>query len=144
MHATDKHPRRGLIVRRLADAIQHLGHVVRIQEVGENGGPVRYWRARKVVANAIRKHQPDILHIHFGYSGLAVPSTDIPIVASFYGDDLLGTATEDGGTTFKSRLGILASQFTAWRSKCCIVVSEQMKERLWWSAARIRAIVVRD
>jgi len=75
---------------------------------------------------------------------LAVPSLGTPVVTSFYGDDLNGTWTAGGGTTTKSKMGVLISQVVALRSVRCIVVSEALRERLWFASARRKTVVVRD
>jgi glycosyltransferase involved in cell wall biosynthesis len=92
----------------------------------------------------IATYNPDVVHVHFGYSGLAVPRTTVPIVTSYYGDDLNGTWKSGGGITAKSRLGILVSQWISVRSRRCIVVSVGMRDRLWRRAVREKTIVVRD
>src|SRR5258706_198234 len=131
MHPTAAYPRRGIIVTRLAEAIMSRGHDVRMHTLGDSGSAIRYWRARTSVREAIQSYEPDLIHLHFGYSGLAVPGTLVPIVSSFYGDDLLGTTGVHGRVTLKSRLGICVSQITARRSRQNIVVSQLLSEALW-------------
>jgi len=143
MHPSGAFPLRGLIVERLAGAIRALGHRVEFVKLGV-GKPHRYVGARRRVAEAIRLMKPDVVHVHFGYSGLAVPHHAPPIVTSFYGDDLHGTWHDGGGTTLKSKVGILVSQVVALRSTRCIVVSQGLRERLWFAAARHKTTVVRD
>src|SRR2546430_1150755 len=130
MHPTPANPQRGIIVARVAEALRALGHQVELFPLGHEGGPLRYVRARTHVAKAVRKHAPAVVHAHFGYSGLAIPALPVPIVTSFYGDDLNGTWIPGGGTTMKSKCGVLISQFVALRSTRCIAVSETLRERL--------------
>src|SRR6266702_1823575 len=68
----------------------------------------------------------------------------VPLVASFYGDDLNGTSSETGRTSLKSQVGVLVSNWLAVRSRRCIVVSDQMRERFWWATLRHKTTVVRD
>jgi glycosyltransferase involved in cell wall biosynthesis len=144
MHPSPEHPLRGVIVERLQGALEARGLDI-VNVFCERGtGPARYWAARKLVRDAVRRERPDIVHVHFGYSGLAVPCVSTPLVTSFYGDDLnlglLGPGLRAG-----SRLvGMLISQFTAWRSARCIVVSSPMRLRLWFGSARRKTVVVRD
>lgn len=144
MHPTPAYPRGGLIVSRMAEALRALGHEIEFFPLGRDGGPVRYVQARPHVAATVRAYVPDVVHAHFGYSGLAVPSLGTPVVTSFYGDDLNGTWTAGGGTTTKSKMGVLISQVVALRSVRCIVVSEALRERLWFASARRKTVVVRD
>lgn len=144
MHATAQLPSRGIIIHRLAVAIRQRGHTVEMLELGEGNGLGRYVRARPRVRAVAAVMRPDLVHVYFGYSGLAVPHLAVPIVSSFLGDDLNGTWTPRGGTTFKSRLGVLLSQYLARRSRRCIIISEQMRSGLWGAGVRAKAVVVRD
>ena len=143
MHPSATFPLRGLVVPRLAAALRKLGHRVELVELGV-GSPGRYLLSRRRVAEAIRVMAPDVIHVHFGYSGLAIPRTSVPIVTTFNGDDLTGTPGASGRITLKSRLGILVSQYVAWRSTRCIAVSQTLRERLWTKARRARTSVIRD
>jgi teichuronic acid biosynthesis glycosyltransferase TuaC len=143
MHPTAANPQRGIIVARLAQALRGLGHEIEFFRLGHDGGPLRYLRARPNVAAMVRTYAPSVVHVHFGYSGLAVPALDVPIVTSFYGDDLNGTWVA-GRTTWRSRVGVLISQLVALRSNRCVIVSEALRERLWFPTVRRKTVVVRD
>jgi len=132
------------MVQRQAAALRALGHEVELVELGTKGGPLRYVLARRWVARALRALSPDVIHVHFGYSGLAVPRTTVPILTTFYGDDLNGTLGPAGRLTWKSRLGVLFSHCVAYRSRRCITVSEALRKRLWTGGLRARTVVIRD
>src|SRR5204862_6940131 len=100
--------------------------------------------ARRGVCAPIRTLAPDVIHAHFGDSGLAIPRTARPIVTTFNGDDLTGTRHASGRITTKSRFGIFASQYAAWRSKRCIAVSSTLRNLVWGTKARARTVVIRD
>src|SRR5438445_145964 len=144
MHPTDRFPRRGIIIRRIAEALRRRGHRIEVLDVGGDRGLRRYLRARPKVGRAGRYTTPDLIHVHFGYSVLAIPHVSVPLVASFYGDDLNGTSSETGRTSLKSQVGVLVSNWLAVRSRRCIVVSDQMRERFWWATLRQKTTVVRD
>jgi teichuronic acid biosynthesis glycosyltransferase TuaC len=143
MHPSNRFPLRGVIIERLAMALRDVGHAVEFVKLGV-GSPIRYLVAASNVADAIRRLTPDVIHVHFGYSGLAVPRTSVPIVTTFYGDDLNGTVTSDGGVSWKSRIGILVSQIVACRSTRCITVSAALRSRLWFSRTRAKTLTIRD
>jgi teichuronic acid biosynthesis glycosyltransferase TuaC len=143
MHPSTAFPLRGFIVLRLATALRALGHRVELVELGV-GHPLRYLLARPRVAAAIREKSPDVIHVHFGCSGLAVPRTSVPILTTFNGDDLTGTPDTRGRLSLKSRLGVLISQYVALRSARCIAVSKTLRERLWTNSLRAKTTVVRD
>jgi len=144
MHPSSVFPLRGVIVLRLAEALRALGHRVELFELGVSGGPRRYLKARKGVAAKMETVRPDVVHAVFGYSGLAVPRSRVPLVTSFNGDDLNGTVGSNGRLTLRSRLGILLSQWVAYRSARCIAVSAPLRERLWLPAVRTKTRVIRD
>lgn len=144
MHPSSRYPLRGVIVLRVADALRQLGHEVELFELGVTGGFSRYTGARAAVARVIDQTQPDLIHVHFGYGGLAVPNCGLPVVTSFYGDDLNGTVGPNGRITLRSRLGIIVSQWVAWRSSKCITVSAALRSRLWASSTRRKTQVIRD
>jgi glycosyltransferase involved in cell wall biosynthesis len=144
MHPTTANPWRGVIVARLAEALRAMGHDVEVFPLGHQGGPMRYVQARSRVAATVHSYAPDVVHVHFGYSGIAVPAMNVAVVTSFYGDDLNGTWASGGSTTLKSKLGVVISQFVALRSVRCIAVSEALRDRLWFAAARRKTVVVRD
>jgi glycosyltransferase involved in cell wall biosynthesis len=144
MHPSPADPRRGVIVARLAEALRALGHVIDFFPLGHAGGALRYVRARPRVAALVRRSAPDVVHAHFGYSGLAVPALPVPVITSFYGDDLNGTWARGGRTTWTSKIGVLISQLTARRSARCIVASRALRDKLWSDATRQRTVVVRD
>jgi glycosyltransferase involved in cell wall biosynthesis len=96
------------------------------------------------VHSAISRLRPDALHVHFGYTILAVPAVRVPVLTSFYGDDLNGTWTRQGRLSLKSRLGIGVSHWAALRSTRCIAVSEALKRRLWFGPLREKTVVIQD
>lgn len=144
MHSTPEYPTRGIIIERLGKALQRLGIDVVWGKLGDGRAGARYLGAFPLTRRFIRSVRPDLIHVHFGYSGIGLPPTRIPIVTSFYGDDLNGTWNPTGGLTLKSRLGILVSQYVAWRSARCVVVSDGMVARLWGRSTRARVSVIRD
>ena len=144
MHPTPTHPLRGVIIQRLQQALESQGHEIAVAGLEDRKGLGRYLGARGAVGDAVARYRPDLIHVHFGYSTLALPPVSIPIVTSFYGDDLNGTWREPGGITLKSRLGIAISHYAAWRSRKCIVVSAGMVARLRSRTLRDRTVVIRD
>ena len=143
MHPSPAFPVRGVSVMRLIGALRALGHHVELFELGAGVGGLGYVRSRKRVAKTIRTLSPDVVHVHYGPCGLAVPRTNVPLVTAFVGDDLNGTPDRSGRNIWKSRAGILLSHYAAWRSRRCITVSTSLRTRLW-SSLRKKTVVIRD
>src|SRR2546427_1901230 len=77
MHPTIANPQRGVIVARLAEALRAIGHEVELFPLGHQGGPIRYVKARSRFAATVHSYVPDVIHVHFGYSGIAVPAMKV-------------------------------------------------------------------
>jgi teichuronic acid biosynthesis glycosyltransferase TuaC len=144
MHPVPGYPLRGIIIRRLAGALQEAGQEIHWVRLSDDPGPRRYLKARPLVRQAVAEFRPDLVHVHFGYSILAVPRVPVPIVTSFHGDDLNGTLRPNGGLSLSSRVGIAISHYAAWRSRRAIAVSEALRNRLRLASLRERTVVVRD
>jgi len=108
------------------------------------GSAFRYLAARRRVSAAVKEFRPAVVHVHFGYSGLAAPRLTVPLVTTFYGDDLNGTWHASGGITLRSRIGVAASHWVAWRSVRCVTVSETLRRRLLTAGLRRKTSVIRD
>lgn len=144
MYPSPTHPRRGIVVARLRDTLVRLGNEVRVEPLIGAGRALRYLLLRRHVAAIIKEFKPDVVHVHFGYSGLAVPRSGRPLITSFNGDDLNGTTARWGGITPKSLIGIFVSQYVAWQSDMCTTVSETLKQQIWLPSVRNRTSVIRD
>ncbi len=145
MHPTiPSRPLRGVVIHRFAEAVRALGHDVRLYELGDGEGIGRYLRARPRIRDVVRTWRPELVHVHFGFSGVAIPRLPVPLVTSFLGDDLNGSRLAGGGMTLKSRVGIAVSHVTAARSRRCIAVSASLRDRLRWRRLRDRTVVIRD
>jgi glycosyltransferase involved in cell wall biosynthesis len=86
--------------------------------------------------------QAEVVYAFYGLTGWVALWQPRPVVLSLAGDDILGTPTQAGGLTVKSRVGIVLSQWAAWRATEVCVQSEEMRSRLWGAALRRRARVV--
>ena len=52
-------------------------------------GFMGYWKSRKSFLHKIKTCQPDIIHAHYGLSGLLANSQrKIPVVTSYHGSDI--------------------------------------------------------
>jgi teichuronic acid biosynthesis glycosyltransferase TuaC len=68
-------------------------------------GLVGYWKNRKLLLQKIKSFQPDIIHAHYGLSGLlANTQRRIPVVTTYHGSDI-----NTSGVFFLSRLNMVLS-----------------------------------
>ena len=72
------------------EAIQSLGHEVDYFLV-EGKGLLAYFKARKALVSKINSFHPDIIHAHYGLSGItAVLQRKVPVVTTFHNGETLG------------------------------------------------------
>ena len=68
-------------------------------------GLVGYWKNRKLLLQKIKSFQPDIIHAHYGLSGLlANTQRNIPVVTTYHGSDI-----NTSGVYILSRLNMVLS-----------------------------------
>ena len=130
MYPSERNPHSGIFVAREVQALERAGVEVVVQPIAGHRGELDYFRSWKRLARAIRDLRPDLVHAHFGYSQVPAAFLGLPLVVTFYGDDVNGESTGSGGITLKSRLGVLVTVGLARRAERIIVQSEAMLRRL--------------
>lgn len=72
------------------DAIRALGHEVGVFLV-EGKGLLSYFMSRKQLLDKIKAFNPDVIHAHYGLSGItAVLQNKVPVVTTFHNGETLG------------------------------------------------------
>ena len=72
------------------EAIRALGNEVEYFLV-EGEGFVNYFRSRKPLLEKIHSFNPDVIHAHYGLSGItAVLQREVPVVTTFHNGEILG------------------------------------------------------
>lgn len=101
-----------------AEALKQLG--VEIDYYGIHGkGIIGYLSNRSALKAKIREYRPDLIHAHYGLSGLlANLQRKVPVVTSFHGSDI----HEGGRNLLFSRLAIRLSAYN-------IFVTEQLQKQ---------------
>lgn len=88
---------------------------------------MKYWLAVR------KKHnfdQFDLIHAHFGQSGLLSLPSRKPLVVTFHGSDLQGIVNLDGNYSFEGRILQFVSWFISQKAHQVIVSSEHLKKFL--------------
>jgi teichuronic acid biosynthesis glycosyltransferase TuaC len=143
MYPTDDDPARGAFVLAQVRGLEEAGVETEVVVLDGRRQKSVYWTGRRRVADASRRFRPDFVYAFYGLTGWVCLGQPAPIVLALAGDDILGTPKRGGrGITFKSRMGMLMSQWAALRSSVVCVQSEEMRERLWTRALRARARVI--
>ncbi len=128
-YPTEKLPHKGTFIKSQADSLSAVG--VEIEVLHPGTGPIllRYpLTIMRVFLKTLTGHF-DIVHGHYGQWCLfARMQWTTPVVASFLGDDLLGTVTTSGSYSTMSRLVVRMSHWLCRRVDAVIVKSEGMKK----------------
>jgi teichuronic acid biosynthesis glycosyltransferase TuaC len=72
----------------------------------------------------------DLIHAHFGQSGLIAIPTGLPLIVTFHGSDLQGIWGPKNHYTFRGRILNVASRIVARYADQIILVSEHMSQYL--------------
>jgi glycosyltransferase involved in cell wall biosynthesis len=143
MIPTRDDPGFGVFIKSQIDSIAAAGHEVTTLAIDGRASKKNYFRAVKQLNAILAAKKHDIVHAHYGLSGIpACVQRHCPVVVSFCGDDLLGTSNGKGDYTFKGRLTVLAGQFVAHHADAVIVKSDKMLERLSSASARAKTVVI--
>jgi len=91
----------------------------------------KYARAIFRLRALLARTRYDIVHAHYGYSGIvAATQSRCPSMVTFHGDDLLGTPDENGQATAWSRLWVQIHRRMALHVDAVITVSAEMARLL--------------
>lgn len=125
MYPDKERPYRGIFVKEQCDSIKKYFPDVTLDVcyIDGNKGKVEYLKSIFYVNNRIRKGCYDIVHIHFGLSGLYLLSplrTKVPTLVTFHGSDI----QPQGGN---GPLTLNVSRYVARHSEACVILNNQME-----------------
>lgn len=129
VYPTDRLPDKGTFIKSQIDSLTAAGLEVEIIHPRPGPVPLRYAMATIQVFLKTLTGRFDIVHGHYGLWCLAARiQWRAPIVASFLGDDLLGTPTAEGGFSKKGAFVVRVSRWLCHRVDAVIVKSDGMKK----------------
>lgn len=137
IHSDD---RRGVFARRQVAAVaRRLDGITSVAHVGSRGVG-GFFASRREVERMLTNEHPDIVHIIYGLSGLAVPvACEVPIVLTVCGSDVLW------GPTTGSPRGLLehvVTVATAWRAAAITAESRMLLSALPFDRVRSKGEVI--
>src|SRR3954462_6871278 len=106
MWPDESRPWHGTFVKSQADSLQRRGVEVDVLPIRGYAGRSAYSSALVETLRRSRGGAYDVVHAHYGHSGVVARAAQwrSPLVVSFCGDDILGTATQEGTRTMRSRV----------------------------------------
>src|SRR5438128_8233060 len=128
-YPTEKLPHKGTFIKSQVDSLSAVGVEIEVLHPRPGAIVLRYpLTIMQVFLKTLTGHF-DIVHGHYGQWCLfARLQWTTPVVASFLGDDLLGTVTTNGSYSTMSRLVVHISHWLCRRVDAVIVKSEGMKK----------------
>ena len=142
MYPTSDDPAFGAFVAAQLRSLTSAGVDVTVDFVNGRRSVLEYPRAMARVARRARRERFDLVHAHYGLTGSATLFHRLPLVVTFYGDDLLGTPRASGELTMKSRFNRRLGFMAARRADAIICMSDEMRNALPRAADRARAHVI--
>src|SRR5438067_1768722 len=88
---SERQPKAKPFVRQQAESLRRIGVDVDVVPTVGARSARNYLDARREVERRLASKRYDVVHVHHGQCALAVPRTDVPVVITFHGSDLLGT-----------------------------------------------------
>lgn len=129
VYPTERIPHSGTFIKSQVESLIAAGLEVEVLHPKPGPAPIRYIVATLQVFLKTLTGRFDVVHGHYGLWCLAGRMQwTTPVVASFLGDDLLGTITADGGYSKKAAFVAYISRWLCRRVDAIIVKSEGMKK----------------
>src|SRR5947209_8993077 len=129
IYPTEQAPHKGTFIKSQVDSLIAEGLEVEVIHPGPGPLPLRYASAIGQVFLRTLTRRFDIVHGHYGQWCLfARMQWTTPVVASFMGDDLLGTVTADARYSKKSEFVVRISQWLCRQVDAAIVKSDGMQK----------------
>jgi glycosyltransferase involved in cell wall biosynthesis len=127
MYPTAERPAWGIVVAREVDELRSSGYAVTV--VSKRPGAAGYLRQWMATRQAVRRERPQVVHAHFGTSGLvaAAQRKNFRLVVTFHGSDL---TYGPGFTWSRHWLQYWMSVLAAARADAVVVQAEFMADRL--------------
>lgn len=132
----------GTFIHTQAQSLKALGVEVDVMPIRGYAGRAAYLRAAARLSRPAAARAHDVVHAHYGHSGVVARlQLRRPLVVSYCGDDLLGTRTQANGITTRSRVEAAVFRQLARVAAATITKSAEMEATLPRSArARNRVI----
>lgn len=116
------------------ESVRKLGTRCEVFVTQEQGPGVRgYLRTALAIRRAVSRGQYDIVHAHYGLTGLSCLLARKPLIVTLHGSDIYGSVDIGGRKTLKGYIEWLASRLAAWRADAVIAVSARMAALIPWA-----------
>ncbi len=109
-----------------------LGINVEILDLKGHESTFNYFNSGKLIRKLGREKEIQLIHAHYVYCGVSalLARTNLPIVLSLMGSDLLGSPDSKGNLTLRGKFDRSLTKFISRQVDMIIVKSKRMKEQL--------------
>jgi glycosyltransferase involved in cell wall biosynthesis len=123
---TESYPYSGTFVAQQVEFLRKRQIEIEVIPFRGAGNPLNYLKAWLRVRRALNNQHYDLVHAHFGHSGLLALPKKIPLVVTFHGSDAQGFLNAAGQEPLKSRLLRRISSYVALQADAAIVVARHL------------------
>lgn len=143
MWPDERRPWYGSFVFSQAQSLREVGVDIDVVYIPGYRGKTEYARGWREMRAALRRGAYDLVHAHYGHSGVVARlQTTAPLIVSYCGDDLLGTpGARAPGMTRRSLLAARVFAELARVARRTITKSEEMTRRLPAGARRRNHVI---
>jgi teichuronic acid biosynthesis glycosyltransferase TuaC len=116
------------------ESVRKLGTRCEVFVTQEQGaGVLGYLRTALAIRRAVSSGQYDVVHAHYGLTGVSCLLQRQPLIVTLHGSDIYGSVDIDGRKTLKGYIEWLASRLAARRADVVIAVSARMAALIPWA-----------
>jgi glycosyltransferase involved in cell wall biosynthesis len=131
MWPDEERPWYGTFIKSQAESLERLGVSIDVEAIRGYSCRREYLKATSRLVRLNRASPFDLVHAHYGHAAAVARSNfATPLVVSYCGDDLLGTPSESGGVTVRSRLEAGVFRQIARVAAATITKSAEMERAL--------------
>jgi glycosyltransferase involved in cell wall biosynthesis len=129
---SEEKPHNQPFIKAQVDSLIAKGINIEILDLKGYESAFNYINSKGHIRKVIKQKKINIIHAHYSYCNLSVmlAKTNIPVVLSLMGSDLLGTSNLNGKITFRGHFDKYLTRLVARFANVIIVKSEMMKSKL--------------
>jgi glycosyltransferase involved in cell wall biosynthesis len=116
------------------ESVRKLGTRCEVFVTQEQGpGVLGYLRTALAIRRAVSSGRYDLVHAHYGLTGVSCLLQAQPLIVTLHGSDIYGSVDIDGRKTLKGYIEWLTSRLAARRADVVIAVSARMATLIPWA-----------
>ena len=128
---TTRNPRRCIFLKEQNDTLRQLGIEIDTFLIGAGISGLKHLNAIYRFHTEVEQNNYQVIHAQYGLNAcIAYTQFRLPVVVTFWGDDVLENPAQNGRHTILSKILVGLNKLLVRRASAVIVQSEEMKRRL--------------